>query len=37
LHDVQAQIDEQPRQQHTGHDGPEHYFPHIFRDVIGDW
>jgi hypothetical protein len=36
LHDMEAEINEQPRQEHTGHDGPKHYFPHIFRDVNGD-
>ena len=28
LHDVQAEIDEQPRQKDAGHNWPKHYFPH---------
>ena len=29
LHDVETEINEQPRQEDTGHDRPEHYLPHI--------
>ena len=36
LHDVEAEINQQPRQKHTGHDGPEHYVPHKNEMQIRD-
>ena len=30
LHDVQAEINQQPRQKNAGHDRPKHYFPHNY-------
>jgi hypothetical protein len=29
LDDVEAEINQQPRQKNAGHDRPQHYFPHI--------
>ena len=29
LDDMKPEIDKQPRQENAGHDGPEHYFPHV--------
>jgi hypothetical protein len=28
LHDMESEVDEQPRQKNAGHDGPKHYLPH---------
>jgi hypothetical protein len=33
---VEPEINEQPRQQHAGHNRPKHYFPHDLELVNGD-
>src|SRR5206468_12376626 len=30
LHDVQTEVNKQPRQKHAGHDWPKHYLPHNY-------
>src|ERR1700730_1452983 len=30
LDDVHAEVNQEPRQEHAGHDRPKHYFPHDY-------